>query len=459
MENLLTNKKAYITLIILCLIHFVSFFDRIIISFIFVPIQSEFQVTDTQLGLLAGPAFAITYMLSSIPLGYCVDRFNRVAIILAGLIAWSAMTLLSGFAVTFAMLVLCRAAVGIGEAVLMPSASSIINDSFDSEARPFAFGLFFTAAASSILVSFVFGSAIVYWLSQHEMFDLPVIGPIQSWRSVLLVSAAVGLVLAPIAYMLMREPARSSDSAKRGNGSGGGLAYLRANWRVVLAIVAGAPLLNSGLYTFINWMAVFFQRVHDWPPTRAGLMFGLICGVAAIIGSVTTGFLPRYLRKKGIRSAYPITCLIIGVGVNALGALAMLAANPWLAIALLAGAFTGMMSVSVLAMSMIGEIVPSRFRGTFTGLLIVGSGVLTNAAGPLIAGHLSDSLFVGPTGISSALAVVWLVALVLGGGLLALGLPRYNALLRQPQMPAVSNDDGSSLQWQPQTIFAPGESK
>jgi MFS family permease len=420
---------AWATVILLSLANFSSFFDRIILTFMFVPLQRDLHLSDTQLGILAGPAFALTYLVTSLPLGYCADRLSRRWMVIAALCVWSLMTLGCGLASSFVLLVLFRAGVGIGEAVLHPCASSVIGDMFGQRHRPIAFGIFFTSGASAIIVSFLLGGLITGWLSHFAVADIPVLGTIATWRATLVASCALGLILVPFMVVLLREPRRSPVERRQdGTGSETLGRFLKGNWLLVLAITAGIPIGNAGVYTFLSWITVFFDRVHHWPASRAGVVFALTCGAAALIGSVSSGLLPQALARRGVRAPVLPACLSIVVLVNGFGAAAMLASNPVVAVALLTIAFFGMMSASVFAFSMISEVVPAQFRGTFTALTIVGTALLTGGMGPLLAGVLTQHVFKGTAGIGSALCVIWLVALVIGGGILALARRRYHDL-------------------------------
>ena len=121
---------AWYTVGVLTLLYTFSFVDRQILTLLFTPIKHDLDISDTQVSLLSGIAFAGLYALLGIPIARLTDRGNRVAIITAGMLLWSAMTALCGLARSFWQLFLARVGVGIGEATLSPAAFSIIADSF-----------------------------------------------------------------------------------------------------------------------------------------------------------------------------------------------------------------------------------------------------------------------------------------------------------------------------------------
>jgi MFS family permease len=292
--------------------------------------------------------------------------------------------------------------------------------------RPIAFGVFFTSGASAVLFSFLIGAAVATWLSHFTILRLPFVGELQTWRLTLLASGLFGFVLLPFVSVFLRDPERHSRKRLKPTAGATGLwRYLVTEWRVCLAILVGVPIINAGIYTFLNWMTVFFFRVHHWSTGQAGVSFALTCGAAALVGSVLVGNIPRWLAARSVRAPVLTACVTAGVAVNGLGALAMLASNAWLCLALLSVAFLGFMGASVLSMSMISDVVPTEFRATFTGLTIVGTGLLTGGFGPVLVGVLTQHVFTGPTGIAPALCIVWLVGLVLGGGLIASARSKY----------------------------------
>jgi len=113
---------AWYTVGVLTLLYTFSFVDRQILTLLFTPIKHDLNITDTQVSLLSGIAFAGLYALLGIPIARLTDRGNRVAIITAGMLLWSAMTAVCGLARSFWQLFLARVGVGIGEATLSPAA-------------------------------------------------------------------------------------------------------------------------------------------------------------------------------------------------------------------------------------------------------------------------------------------------------------------------------------------------
>ena len=133
-------RAAWGMVALLTVAYLFSYIDRTVLGLLVEPIKADFALSDAQIGLLLGPAFAIFYATMGLPLGWLVDRKSRTRLIAAGVVIWSLATAASGLARSFTQLFLVRMTVGVGEAVLSPAAFSIIGDSFPPErrARPIA---------------------------------------------------------------------------------------------------------------------------------------------------------------------------------------------------------------------------------------------------------------------------------------------------------------------------------
>ena len=171
-------RHAWYMVILLTVAYVFSFVDRYVLGLLIEPIKADLNLTDTQIGLLLGPAFAIFYATMGLPLGWLADRKRRTAIVAAGVFVWSIATAASGLAKSFAHMFAARMAVGIGEATLSPCAMSMISDSFPKErrGRPIAFytmALSLGAALASLL-----SASVLVWAKRSDGLSLPILGPV-----------------------------------------------------------------------------------------------------------------------------------------------------------------------------------------------------------------------------------------------------------------------------------------
>src|SRR5437016_5146418 len=130
-----TKYRTYM-LAILTVVYSFNFTDRNVLGLLMQPIKMELRLSDTQMGLLSGLAFALFYSALGIPIARWADRGNRISIIFATTALWSAMVICCGFATSYTQLLLARVGVAVGEAGCVPPALSLIGDYYLRSERP-----------------------------------------------------------------------------------------------------------------------------------------------------------------------------------------------------------------------------------------------------------------------------------------------------------------------------------
>ncbi len=177
-----------------------NFIDRTILATIGQAIKVDLKITDTQLGLLGGLAFAILYTLLGVPIARLAERWNRVSIISISIVVWSGFTAACGLAANFASLLALRVGVGIGEAGCSPPSHSLISDYFEPKRRASALSVY----AFGIPLGAMIGAIAGGWLAQHL-----------GWRAAFMIVGAPGVILAVLVKLIVREPPRAIQSPKR----------------------------------------------------------------------------------------------------------------------------------------------------------------------------------------------------------------------------------------------------
>lgn len=190
---------------VLFLVYLVNFIDRQILSILANDIKADLGLDDADLGFLYGTAFAIFYALFGIPLGHLADRWSRTRLLGLGLLLWSAMTALSGFARKGATLALARVGVGVGEATASPCAYSLIADWFPQRMRGTALGIYSAGLFLGSGLSLLIGGAVVQGWNTAFPVDPPM--GLAGWQMAFLAAGAPGLLLALLVFSL-REPVR-----------------------------------------------------------------------------------------------------------------------------------------------------------------------------------------------------------------------------------------------------------
>src|SRR5271155_5591872 len=199
---------AWYSVSVLMLMYVFSFIDRTIISLLVGPMKRDLHISDTQIGLLQGTAFALLYTFLGLPIARLSDRHNRKAIIAAGVFVWSIMATTCGLARTALQLFVARIGVGVGEAALSPAAYSMITDSFPRSKLGRAFGLYNIGITIGAGVAFLVGGIVVAAVSHAgASYTLPLVGEVRAWQMVFIVTGAPGILL-PLLLLTFREPVR-----------------------------------------------------------------------------------------------------------------------------------------------------------------------------------------------------------------------------------------------------------
>ena len=191
------NYRAF-ALVLLTVVYGFNFIDRQIVGILAPFIQEDLGLTNTQLGLLIGFAFALFYTVIAIPIAWLADRYNRVNILSIALATWSGFTALTGMATNFLQIGLARMGVGIGEAGGSPPSHSIISDMYPKEERAGALGVY--------AMGIPFGIMAAYFATASLMGS----GGDVDWRRIFIFLGLTGIVLAGIVRLTLREPVRGA---------------------------------------------------------------------------------------------------------------------------------------------------------------------------------------------------------------------------------------------------------
>jgi len=204
------SAYSWYVLGVLVVVYILNFIDRQILSILAVDIKRDLELSDGQLGFLGGAAFAVFYALFGVPLGRLADRWHRVRLLTIGLVLWSTMTALSGFARNYLTLSFARMGVGVGEATASPTAYSLISDYFPSRQRATALAIYSSGLYLGGGVSLFIGAKISkVWDAAYPGGGL---GGLVGWQAAFLAVGIPGVLLA-LWVASLREPARQPDAA------------------------------------------------------------------------------------------------------------------------------------------------------------------------------------------------------------------------------------------------------
>ena len=372
-----------------------NFIDRTILATIGQAVKEDLRVTDAQLGLLGGLYFALLYTILGLPLARLAERRSRVWIITISLVVWSGFTALSGMAHSYAQLALMRFGVGVGEAGLSPPAHSLISDYYAPRKRASALSIFSLGIPLGTMVGAVAGG----WLAQNY-----------SWRIAFIALGLPGLILAAAFRLLVREPVRgASDATVPGRvedlqappepprGLGSELREIAAVARTLFGIppvfhmVMGITLASFAGYGMGSFIPPHYIRNFGLGLAQTGLIYGLIYGVSATVGTLFGGFVTDRLGRRSARWY----ALAPAFGLLVAGPLYVLSFNQgdWRTTALVM-LFPGMFAYVYLAptFGVVQNSVEVRRRATATAILFLFLNLIALGGGPPLTGWLIDRL-------------------------------------------------------------------
>lgn len=375
----ISNAARRYAMVVLAVVYMFNFIDRQILSILLPAIKDEFQVGDTVLGLLAGTAFAMFYVIMGLPIAQIADRVNRRNLIAAAVALWSGMTALSGLAANIWYLALARVGVGIGEAGCSPPAHSIIADLYPPEKRSSAMGFYTLGISAGIMMAYLAGG----WVVQN-------IG----WREAFYIVGIPGLVLALVVRFTLVEPVRGASEDRQDSGKQPGLmmvARFLMSRRSFLYMAVAAGLSSFVGYSIINFMPSFIVRSFDMQVASLGLWLGLIIGIAGGFGFFTGGYLADHIGREGHRKALRFIGQATLVSVFFYAAVFLATSPFWcLLLFILPVATSNFYLAPVLSQTQ--SLVSLRMRSVASAIVLLIINVIGLAMGPPFTGMISDLL-------------------------------------------------------------------
>ncbi|PCJ60204.1 MAG: MFS transporter [Candidatus Hydrogenedentota bacterium] len=414
---------------VLMIFYVVSFLDRQLIGLLIAPIKEDLDLSDTQIGMLLGFAFAFLYAILGFPLGRLADRVNRKYIIGIGMFFWSIMTAGTALARSFFSIFLFRMGVGVGEASLSPAAYSMITDTFPPDKLGRAFSVYSAGIYFGAGFSLLVGGQVIVWVSNMDPVSLPLMGELRPWQTVFLIVGIIGMF--PLVLLAtIKEPKRHGvkvhDSGKPKQASVGEVAaYIGKNWKTFFFHHMGFAALAFSSYGVGNWGVEFMRRVHGWDVPFISRVFALhviVCGVAGIfIG----GYLMDYLSKKGYTDSAIRVGLLASILWIPTGIFYPIVANPWLAWSLMAVSFFFVAFPIGAAAAAVQKIVPNDMRGQASALYLFTANLIGLGIGPVAVGLLTDRVFHDEMKLGYSMLIVGVGAHILAIVSFSLGMKPF----------------------------------
>jgi MFS family permease len=386
----------------LTLVYVFNFLDRQLLVILQEPIKAELGLSDTQLGLLSGLAFAAVYVTAALPLAQLAERWSRRSMVALSLAAWSGMTAITGFVNSFAQLLFARAAVGIGEAGASPASHSIISDIFPINRRATALAFYSIGINLGVLLGFLLGG----WI--NEFFG---------WRMAFIIVGIPGIALALVVRFTIKEPPKGLSLGIQTDSKPPGFFITAANlWRKpsFRHLALGTATMSMVGYAIVNWLPSYMIRWHGMGTGEVGTWLALSAGAAGAVGTFGGGWLADRLAARDQRW-YQWVSAGSGIVVLPLMCLVLLAGHPTMAMLLYiipACLQTACIGPSLAATHALVDI---RSKSVGSAILFFVVNLIGLGLGPLSVGVVSDWL--EPTYGNESLRWALLSVVVLIGSL------------------------------------------
>jgi MFS family permease len=392
-------KRAVLTT--LTLVYTLNFIDRTIVSIIGQPMKESLGITDNQLGLLGGLAFALLYTLLGVPIARLAERVSRVNVIAICITLWSGFTALCGLAPNFTVMLAMRVGVGIGEAGCSPPAHSLISDYFEPKRRASALSVYAFGIPLGGMLGAIFGGLIAQYLN---------------WRMAFFIVGLPGVLVAIALKLIVKEPPRGhsetpahpvlpEDVTVEEEPAAPARTLMQeigfemrelgiVAWRIFgtwsfFNMAAGVTLASFAGYGAGAFSSPYFLRTFGLGLALVGVLFGIIGGISSGSGTLLGGFVTDWLSKRS-KAWY---ALVPGIGLAIAPVIYVIAftRTDWRAAAWIL-LLPGIFQYTYLGptFGVIQNAVDTHRRATATAVLFLVLNLIALGGGPPFTGWLID---------------------------------------------------------------------
>jgi MFS family permease len=428
-------SRANYTLIVLVGAYILSFVDRQIVNLLVGPIRADLRISDFQMSLLQGLAFALFYVTLGLPIGRLADRKNRKAIIAAGILVWSLMTSVCGLATTFLGLFIARIGVGVGEAALSPAAYSILGDSFPKEKLARAIYIYTLGTTVGAGLAYLIGGSVIEHVASASSIVLPLVGSVQPWQATFFIVGLPGLLIALLVWLTVEEPSRRGVVAATGAAAttptiNEVMHFAWQRRRAYLPIFLSISLLSILSYGYMNWYPAFLTRTYGLTTADAGRSIGVLYLVFGTAGAFSGAGLSEYFTRRGHSDAnvrvIAVVCaaLLVPAAVGPMmpdATLALIVAAPTV---LLLNAFFG---ASVTALQL---MTPNQMRALISAAFLLFTTLTGLGIGTSLVALFTDYVFGSDLSLRYSLASVAVLVCPIATAISVWGLEHYRAVVR-----------------------------
>ena len=422
---------AWYVVILLMVLYLCSFLDRNIITLLVEPLKRDLDLSDVEIGMLYGLAFAAFYTTLGLFAAGMADLWNRPAVIAVGVVLWSLATAACGLASNYAQLFVARMLVGVGQAALSPAAYSLIADYFPPKARLRATATYAAGLYLGIGLATLTGGLVINWVAGGGSAELPVLGSLKGWQVVFIVVGLPGVLLGVLTLASVRETARFGEAPEAGVSARSFVRFLGGPQRTLyLTHFLGFSCQVTYSYSFGAWTPSFLIREFGWTQAQTGLGLGSVTLVTAPLGVYLGSVAAQRLRRRWPRDAEIRVAFAI-----ALIALPFAVAFPFASTATLALALIGATQCLIsmpfgISPVALNEVTPNRFRARIIAVYLFCVNLLGLSLGPVGVALLTERVFGSPDRLPLALATMAVCTMPLAAAIFRVCAPAYRQVVR-----------------------------
>lgn len=417
---------------VLTVIYALNYIDRGALNLIVNPLKEDLHITDVQISLLIGLSFAALYSFLCIPAGYLADIASRRVLLGSAICVWSGAAAVCGFAGSYWQLFAGRVGLGVGEAVLPPTAYSLLRDGVRPQHRARAFSCYHLGTGVGTALGALIGGSLFALGVAGAFGDIPILGSLKPWQLVIAVPGLCGILISYLVFTV-REPPRRA--ARDGSSFAEMFRYIGRNRRLYTPLFLSIVFGPMAVSAWGAWQAAAIGRIWGLPIPVIGHMTGLLALAALPFDALIIGFLMDRVSRGGMRRDRTIF-LAIGIAlVQLVPALMILYAPsiPWMW-ASYAGSMLLTNANGVAGTMSLAQVTPGRLMGKVTAFYFLIANLLGLAVGPTVTALVADWFFAGKLAIVGAMTVCY--PLLTGLNLLFLAIFALRLRRWQPIQPS-----------------------
>jgi MFS family permease len=408
--------RAWASIAVIVVLVMLGMIDRNSINLMIDPIRQTLGIDDFYISFLQGPAFAATFLIGSLAMGWLTDRYSNRWLLYIGVSVWSLATVASGFSDSFVMLAVARGFVGLGESVLQPAGWALVTRLFPAHRLATAIGTLTAGSQLGVAASFLITGFVVSRAGSMPQSSFPLIGPREPWQWVFILTGAPGLLLALLVFMIAekRNPADGQASVHTAV-----MPFVKKEWAFLACHFLGFGLLSVLVNGAAAWGPTYLMRTHGMSVQEIGLLLGFVGVPLGIGGVLVAGWLVDRSFKKGQHDAHFRHFAVRSVLVAVLGAIGFtLDQDVWVPLVCFS-LIQFIQPFSGVAGAALQVGVPEALRGRISAIFIM----FYNAAGLMLGPGLVALVgnWLGKNGLGTALAMNYLILASLAAGLLWTG--------------------------------------